>query len=174
MESTQLSKLFRFGARALLACAAATLGKAAYAAEWYGTSLDSEGHAQWNDAANWESTTGVPDGNINFTESVINDKSGSKTVYLDGAYTFSGDYHLYAGTEEAPLVFKSSGENGFAATANKQMYIGSGAANSAYVVLDGGTYTFMNDINVGWNQSSAMLKVKAGTIARAPYWVRVS
>ncbi len=153
---------------------AAGIVQTSTAAEWYGSSLDAEGHAQWNDAANWESTTGVPVGNINFTESVINGKSGSKTVYLDGAYTFSGDYHLYAGTEEAPLVFKSSGENGFAATANKQMYIGSGAANPAYVVLDGGTYTFMNDISVGWNQSAATLKVKAGTIARAPYWVRVS
>ncbi len=153
---------------------AAGIVQTSTAAEWYGTSLDSEGHAQWNNATNWNSDTGVPVGNINFTESVINGKSGSKTVYLDGAYTFSGDYHLYAGTTDAPLVFKASGENGFAATANKQMYIGSGSANPAYVVLDGGTYTFMNDINVGWNQSSATLKVKAGTIARAPYWVRVS
>jgi len=170
MEITKLSMLHNLAVKASVACTAATLGGAAYAAEWYGTSLDDEGRAQWNNAANWESTTGVPVGNINFTESVINGKSGSKTVYLDGAYTFSGDYHLYAGTEKAPLVFKSSGENGFAATVNKQMYIGSGAANPAYVVLDGGTYTFMNDINVGWNQSSATLVIKKGARVQLPNW----
>ncbi len=147
---------------------------AVHAADWYGTSLDADGRAQWNNAENWNSTTGVPVGNIAFTESVINEKSGLKTVYLDNVYTFWGNYHLYAGTEESPLVFQASGSNGFAATENKEMFIGSGAANPAYVVLDGGTYTFMNDINVGWNQSAATLKVKAGTIACAPYWVRVS
>ncbi len=172
---SSLSDLFHnVGVRASLACVAATLGGAVHAAEWYGTSLDAEGHAQWNNQANWESTTGVPVGNINFTESVINGKSGSKTVYLDGAYTFSGDYHLYAGTEESPLVFKASGSNGFAATANKQMYIGSGAAYPAYVVLDGGTYTFMNDLKPGWNMSEATLVVKNNTRVQFPHWFRIA
>ena len=90
------------------------------------------------------------------------------------ARVISGNLHLYAGTEEAPLVLKGSGENGLAMTASKEAYVGSGAANPAYVILDGGTYTFMNDFNIAWNQSAGTLVIKDGTVVHVPYWSFIS
>lgn len=144
MGSTRLSQLYRLGVKASIVCAAATLGGVANAADWYGTSLDAKGHAQWNDPANWNSTTGVPAGNINFTESVINGKSGSKTVYLDGAYDFSGYMYVDAGTDQSPVVFRAEGAFGLIATGGN-FCVGSANGTTARVIIDGGTYAFANE-----------------------------
>ena len=161
--------------RTLFAGAMAALtGLSAVAADWYGTHVNEAGVTDWGDAENWKSATGVPEVNVDFTESVIAEKNGSKTVTFSDARVISGNLHLYAGTEEAPLVLKGSGENGLAMTASKEAYVGSGAANPAYVILDGGTYTFMNDFNIARNQSAGTLVIKEGTVVHVPYWSFIS
>ena len=154
--------------------AAALLASGLMAADWYGTHVNEAGVTDWGDAENWNSATGVPVVNVDFKESVIAEKNGSKTVTFSDAREISGNLHIYAGTKEAPLVLKGSGENGLAMTASKEAYVGSGATNPAYVILDGGTYTFMNDFNIAWNQSAGTLVIKEGTVVHVPYWSFIS
>ena len=136
--------------RLLTSSAAALLATGLMAADWYGTHVNEAGVTDWGDAANWNSATGVPIVNIDFNESVITEKNGSKTVTFSDAREISGNLHIYAGTKEAPLVFKSSGENGLKMTASKDAYLGYGT-DPGHLVLDGGTYTFINDFNLGRN-----------------------
>lgn len=151
----------------LISTVAASVAAGAMAAQWTGAGSTTE----WSNPDNWENgTVGSADVRI---EAANVTGSNSKVITFDAPYTFTDLFHVYAGTAEDPVIFRATGENGLAAQNDKEMYVGNGAANSGYLVLDGGFYLFKNDLKPGWNQSEGTVVVKSGTKVDVDYWIHI-
>ena len=107
------------------------------AAEWLGTASDT----YWNTAENWESSTGVPVGNIAFSA-----KAGdNKTVTLDGNNSFNGTFVVSAGTAESPFVFTAT-DAAVAASNSLNQTNTSGLSLKGALKVEKGIWNFANDI----------------------------
>ena len=131
----------------------------ASAAEWLGTGADT----LWGTKANWESSTGIPVGNIAFSA-----KAGdNKTVTLDGNNSFNGTFNVSAGTAEAPFVFTAiDATEELVPTLNQTST--SGLDVTGALKIEKGTWNFANDIlpNGGY------LWVAGGRVT-TKYWIPV-
>ena len=150
----------------LISTVAASVAAGAMAAQWTGAGSTTE----WSNPDNWEKGT-VGSADVRIEAAKV---TGSKIITFDAPYTFTDIFHVYAGTAEDPVIFRATGENGLAAVNNKEMYVGAGASNPGYLILDGGTYLFKNDLKLGYKGANATLVVKDGTIVRTPHWLRIS
>ncbi|MBE6382342.1 MAG: hypothetical protein E7049_04930 [Lentisphaerae bacterium] len=123
MESTKLSKLFRFGARALLACAAAMLGKAACAVDTF-----------------TESPHTFTEESIEYTVDLrIGD--GGKTMYVTNNTTAItvGSSKNFAVGAEANGIGSYVQNGGSLNVSSGKIYLGRNSGGTGYFELNGGS-----------------------------------
>ena len=141
-------------------CAAAF---AVHGAEWLGTG----GDTLWGNASNWQSSTGVPTGNI-----AISATAGDhRTVTLDGDHEFSGTFNVTTGTQEAPVVFNATAE-AVAATNHVKQTSSSGfdVKSGGVLKIESGVYDWANDYRVADN---SILWMTGGRMT-TKYWGVIS
>ena len=141
-------------------CAAAF---AVHGAEWLGTG----GDTLWGNADNWQSSTGVPTGNI-----AISATAGDhRTVTLDGDHEFSGTFNVTTGTQEAPVVFNATAEAVAATNHVKQTSSNGFDVKSGGVLkIESGVYDWANDYRVADN---SILWMTGGRMT-TQYWGVIS
>ena len=141
-------------------CAAAF---AVHGAEWLGTG----GDTLWNNADNWQSSTGVPTGNI-----AISATAGDhRTVTLDGDHEFSGTFNVTTGTQEAPVVFNATAEAVAATNHVKQTSSdGFDVKSGGVLKIESGVYDWANDYRVSDN---SILWMTGGRMT-TKYWGVIS
>ena len=141
-------------------CAAAF---AVHGAEWLGTG----GDTLWGNADNWQSSTGVPTGNI-----AISATAGDhRTVTLDGDHEFSGTFNVTTGTQEAPVVFNATAEAVAATNHVKQTSSNGFDVKSGGVLkIESGVYDWANDYRVADN---SILWMTGGRMT-TKYWGVIS
>ena len=136
---------------------------AIHGAEWLGTGDDT----LWGNASNWQSTTGVPTGNI-----AISATAGDhRTVTLDGDHEFSGTFNVTTGTQEAPVVFNATAEAVAATNHVKQTSSNGFDVKSGGVLkIESGVYDWANDYRVSDN---SILWMTGGRMT-TKYWGVIS
>ena len=136
---------------------------AVHGAEWLGTG----GDTLWGNADNWQSSTGVPTGNI-----AISATAGDhRTVTLDGDHEFSGTFNVTAGTQEAPVVFNATAEAVAATNHVLQMSSNGFDVKSGGVLkIESGVYDWANDYRVSDN---SILWMTGGRMT-TKYWGVIS
>ena len=136
---------------------------AIHGAEWLGTG----GDTLWGNASNWQSSTGVPTGNI-----AISATAGDhRTVTLDGDHEFSGTFNVTTGTQEAPVVFNATAEAVAATNHVKQTSSNGFDVKSGGVLkIESGVYDWANDYRVSDN---SILWMTGGRMT-TKYWGVIS
>lgn len=136
---------------------------AVHGAEWLGTG----GDTLWGNAGNWQSSTGVPTGNI-----AISATAGDhRTVTLDGDHEFSGTFNVTTGTQEAPVVFNATAEAVAATNHVKQTSSNGFDVKSGGVLkIESGVYDWANDYRVSNN---SILWMTGGRMT-TQYWGVIS
>lgn len=136
---------------------------AVHGAEWLGTG----GDTLWGNADNWQSSTGVPTGNI-----AISATAGDNlTLTLDGDHEFSGTFHVTTGTQEAPVVFNATAEAVGATNHVKQTsWDGFDVKSGGVLKIESGVYDWANDYRVADN---SILWMTGGRMT-TQYWGVIS
>ena len=136
---------------------------AVHGAEWLGTG----GDTLWGNADNWQSSTGVPTGNIAISATA----GDNRTVTLDGDHEFSGTFNVTTGTQEAPVVFNATAEAVAATNHVKQTSSNGFDVKSGGVLkIESGVYDWANDYRVSDNSILWMTGGRMTTM----YWGVIS
>lgn len=136
---------------------------AVHGAEWLGTG----GDTLWGNASNWQSSTGVPTGNIAISATA----GDNRTVTLDGDHEFSGTFNVTAGTQEAPVVFNATAD-AVAATNHVLQTSSNGfdVKSGGVLKIESGVYDWANDYRVSDN---SILWMTGGRMT-TKYWGVIS
>ena len=146
-------------ARGFITIATCATACVATAAEWLGTGSDT----LWGNADNWQSSTGVPTGNIAFSTQA----DDNKTVTLDDDRSFSGTFKVSAGTSEAPFVFTAT-DDAVAASNSLTQTNTDGLDLTGALKIEKGVWNFANDIK----PNGAYLHLVGGRLT-TKYWAPV-